>query len=73
VARAFVDYLHSLDAQKAFAQYGLRPVESAAMPSDLPAVTDAFTIRDIGGWDKILAEVFAKEGLYDRAMAKGAQ
>ncbi len=63
VAQAFVQYLHTLDAQKAYAQYGLRPVDAAAMPADLPAVSDAFTIRDIGGWDTVLADVFAKGGL----------
>jgi sulfate transport system substrate-binding protein len=73
VANAFVAYLHTPEAQKAYAQYGLRPVDAAAMPPDLPPVSDAFTIRDIGGWDKVLADVFEKGAAYDRAMAKGSR
>jgi ABC-type sulfate transport system substrate-binding protein len=43
------------------------------MPADLPPVSDAFTIRDLGGWEKVLADVFEKGAAYDRAMAKGAR
>jgi sulfate/thiosulfate transport system substrate-binding protein len=73
VAQAFVAYLHTPEAQAAYAKYGLRPVDPSVMPADLPPVSDAFTIRDLGGWDKVLTEVFEKGAAYDRAMAKGAR
>lgn len=68
LAEAFVAFCHGAEAQAAYARYGLRPVDAAAMPKDLPAPGETFTIRDLGGWEKAQAEVFAKGGVYDRAL-----
>lgn len=68
LAAAFVDFLHSPAAQRAFADYGLRPVDPAAMPAGLPQPADLFTVRDLGGWDRVRASVFDKGGVYDRAL-----
>lgn len=67
VAEAFVNYLHTPAAQAAFAQYGYRP--PGGTPTTLPAVTDLFSIRDLGGWDAVNTSLFAKDGVYDRALA----
>lgn len=67
LATAFVAFLHSAEAQRAFAEYGLRPVDTTLTPAGLPQPTDLFTIRDLGGWDAIKAKVFAKGGIYDLA------
>lgn len=67
LATAFVAFLQTPDAQKAYAQYGLRPVDVAAMPPGLPEAPGAFTIRDLGGWDAVKAKVFDKGGIYDQA------
>lgn len=70
LATAFVAFCGSLDAQKAYAQYGLRPVDDAAKPAGMPEPTDLFTIRDLGGWKDVKAKVFAKEAAYDRAVGQ---
>lgn len=73
VAKAFVEFCMSPEAQKAYAEYGLRPVDAAAMPAGLPSPADAFTIRDLGGWDNAKTDVFDKGAAYDAAMAKAGK
>lgn len=67
IAKEFVAFLHGAEAQKAFAGYGLRPVDEAQQPAGLPASADVFTIRDLGGWDAVKTKVFDKGGVYDQA------
>ena len=68
LAQAFVAFLQTPAAQEAFAQYGLRPVDTTLTPPGLPAPQDLFTVRDLGGWDAVKARVFDKGGVYDQAM-----
>jgi sulfate transport system substrate-binding protein len=73
LARAFVAFLWTPDAQRLFALHGLRPVvpEVAAELQDrFPAVADLFTIRDLGGWATMQRVVFASGGVYDQALAR---
>lgn len=70
LAKAFVDFCFTAEAQKAYAQYGLRPVDPVAAPTTLPTPVDLFTIRDLGGWDKVKADLFDKGGAYDRAVGE---
>src|SRR5690606_7395576 len=52
-ARAFVDFLYTEEAQRAFAEHGLRPVVpsvEAELTGRFPAVQDLFTVADLGGW-----------------------
>jgi sulfate transport system substrate-binding protein len=71
LAEAFLAFLRTPEAQRAFAEYGLRPV-SPALASELgarfPAVSDLFTIADLGGWTKLQAELFARGAVYDQAL-----
>lgn len=69
LAQAFVDFVTTAEAQRAFAEYGLRPVLPEAMPAGLPTPADAFTVRDLGDWDGVKAAVFAEGAAYDRALA----
>lgn len=72
LAKAFVAYLSTPEAQRAFAQYGLRPVAPAVaseLASKFPSVTDLFTIKDLGGWPAAQKTLFDKNGAYDRALA----
>jgi sulfate/thiosulfate-binding protein len=69
IAQAFVDYLQTPDAQQAFGKYGFRTVDPTAQDPDLPAVTDLFTVRDLGGWSGVDTSLFAKAAGYDRALA----
>ncbi len=77
VANAFVAYLHSADAQAIFAGTGLfrpnDPTQAVASNGDLPALKDAFTAADLGGWNKIDTDVFGTNGVFTNALkaAKG--
>jgi sulfate transport system substrate-binding protein len=63
-AQAFVDYALSKPAQEAFASWGYRPVDESVLKANAQKFPDPprlFTIRDIGGWSKINAELFDPE------------
>ena len=68
VAKGFVEFLHGTEAQTAFAKYGQRPVDPS-VATDLPPVSDLFTVADLGGWSGVAASVFDKGAGYDRAAA----
>ncbi len=68
LAEAFVRFCQEPEAQKAFASYGLRPVDVALTPPELPQPADLFTVRDLGGWGQVKASVFATGGVYDLAL-----
>ena len=71
-ATAFVAFLHTADAQRAFAKYGLRPVSAEVakeVAATFPAVTDLFTIRDLGDWAGVQKSLFEKGAAYDVALA----
>jgi sulfate/thiosulfate-binding protein len=76
VAQAFIDYLTTPEAQRVFAQHGLRPV-LASVATETQArfatVDDLFTIRDLGGWAEAQRLLFAENGIYDQALARGQQ
>jgi sulfate transport system substrate-binding protein len=68
--QAFLEFLLTPAAQRAYADYGLRPVvESVAseVGDRFAPVEDLFTIRDLGGWTAVQSEVFATDAIYDRA------
>src|SRR5436190_6291819 len=78
IANAFVDYLHTPDAQDVFASVGYeRPVDPAKAQAgngdNLAAIPDLFTTDDIGGWDQIEKDtVFGPNGTFTQAF-KDAQ
>lgn len=58
-AKAFVDYLYSVPAQKVFADNGYRPVVSGAVAADkFPTPSGLFTIADVGGWTTVSKDFF---------------
>ncbi len=66
-AKAFVDFLSSAEAQKAFAEHGLRPVHhevAAELASRFPPVEDLWTIEYLGGWKQVMREIFSQNGVY---------
>ncbi|MFI5916293.1 sulfate ABC transporter substrate-binding protein [Dactylosporangium sp. NPDC051541] len=56
-AKAFVEWLHSKDAQKIWADNFYRPVVKDA-GGNFPAPSGLFTIGDLGGWSKVNKELF---------------
>jgi sulfate/thiosulfate-binding protein len=64
-AQAFVDFLHSDDAQKLYADKGYRPVvESVLAGTSFPQPSGLFTIAKFGGWSEVKSKFFdPDEGL----------
>lgn len=71
VAQAFVDFLFTPEAQRSYAEGGLRPVvDSVAseVQGRFAPVQDLFTIRELGDWPQVQRLLFAEGGIYDRAL-----
>jgi sulfate transport system substrate-binding protein len=69
VAQAFIDFLWSPEAQRAFAKYGLRPVDQAVaqeVKSQYPVVADLWKMDYLGGWKKVGDSVYGPQGVYTR-------
>jgi sulfate transport system substrate-binding protein len=58
-AKAFLDWLHTDEAQKIYAKHGYRPVvKSLVDPKQFPTPKQLFTIDDLGGWSKVNTDFF---------------
>jgi sulfate/thiosulfate transport system substrate-binding protein len=58
-ARAFVDFLHSPEAQRIFAEKGYRPVLGSALrAAGYPTPSGLFKIGDVGGWTEVSKTFF---------------
>src|SRR5215207_10167258 len=63
-AKAFLDFVLSKEGQEKFADWGYRPVNPEVLEANKSKFKDPkglFTIRDLGGWDKINDEMFDPE------------
>lgn len=70
-AQAFVDYLQSPDGQRLFAADTFRPGDAALLKEfagKYPPVTDQWDITYLGGWPKVMAELFSENGVYQKAL-----
>jgi len=72
IAEGFVAFLHSEDAQRAFAEYDFRTVSvtpAREQPAKaFPQPAHLFTITELGGWDKVASLLFGPQGLWTRAV-----
>ena len=69
VAEAFVNFLWTPEAQRAFAKFGLRPVDKAVaeeVKKDYPNVEDLWTMEYLGGWKKVTGELYGPQGVYTK-------
>ncbi len=69
VAEAFVDFLASKEAQRAFAKYGLRSVDSevaAEVQAQFPPVNDLWKIDFLGGWGGVAKDIYGQNGVYSK-------
>jgi sulfate/thiosulfate transport system substrate-binding protein len=58
-ANAFLDYLYSSEGQHTFGEVGYRPVDKKVLKDfDFPTPPELFTIKSLGGWEKVDAEFF---------------
>ena len=70
---AFINFLFTPEAQKIFAETGLRAVDpdvAKENASRYPAVADQFTIKDFGGWGEVSTKFFGDSGIYTAAIAE---
>ncbi|MBU1339618.1 MAG: sulfate ABC transporter substrate-binding protein [Acidobacteria bacterium] len=71
VAQAFVEYLLTDVAQRAFARYGFRPViETVAeeFKDQYPRPRLLFDIQYLGGWDRVHQTIFGPAGVWTVVM-----
>jgi len=77
VAEAFVQYLHTKEAKGYYTDTGfLRSTDpkkaAAGDPANgYPAISDLFTVQDLGGWDALDQKLFSDNGIATQAIAKG--
>ncbi len=70
-ARAFVEFLWSAEAQRAYATYGLRPVDpevARAVEPPFPPVEDLWRIDYLGGWERVIEQLYGREGIFTRML-----
>ncbi|HEY2930817.1 MAG TPA: sulfate ABC transporter substrate-binding protein [Acidobacteriota bacterium] len=68
-ADEFLNYLWSKEAQRAFTKFGLRPVDpdvEGEAVSQFRAVEDLWKIDYLGGWKKVISDIFGPQGVYSR-------
>lgn len=71
LAESFVNFLFTPEVQRIYVDHGLRPVHPVVAEeakSRFPAVPQPFTVADLGGWQKVQAQIFGEGGIYDRAL-----
>jgi sulfate/thiosulfate transport system substrate-binding protein len=72
-ATAFLDFLATPEAQRAFAKSGFRPVNaevSKEVESQFPKVEDLWTVEDLGGWDKVLEDIYGPQGIWTKVYSE---
>ena len=68
VARAYLQYLYSSEAQEVIARHYYRPRDTqvaARYAQQFPGLTLA-TVADFGGWQKVQREHFADGAIFDQ-------
>lgn len=77
VVEAFVDFLYNKDSQRVFGKAGFRPVDlevAKEFTSRFPTPEQLFGIEYLGGWDKVLKDLYGNEGAWTKIveeLAKG--
>jgi len=72
VAEAFVQFLYTPEAQRAFAKVGFRPLDPAVaqeFSDKFPPVSKLFTVEAFGGWNAIHEKFFKNGGVFDQIQA----
>jgi sulfate transport system substrate-binding protein len=72
VARAYLEYLYSPEAQEIIASHYYRPRNEAVLKKHAATFPEVkmVTIADFGGWNAVQAKHFADGGVFDRIYAK---
>ena len=76
IAEAFVAYLHTDEAQRAFARYGFRPVSEAVateFQDAYPTPPLLFDIEYLGGWTRVREMLYSPNGVWTKITIELAQ
>ncbi|HEX9424661.1 MAG TPA: sulfate ABC transporter substrate-binding protein [Pyrinomonadaceae bacterium] len=66
-AEAFVNFLSEKETQRAYAKYGLRPLDpdvATEVRAQYPPIEDLWKIDFLGGWQKVSKEIYGPSGVY---------
>jgi sulfate transport system substrate-binding protein len=69
IAEAFLEFVHSKEAQRLYAQYGLRPVNEEVAREFIakyPAPKYLFNINYLGGWNQVENDIYGKNGVWTK-------
>ena len=72
-AEAFINFLWEKEAQRSYAKYGLRPVDSEVatdVQSQYPQVADLWKIDFLGGWARVSKEIYGPSGVYTQVFGE---
>lgn len=72
-AEAFVQFLSGKEAQRAYAKYGLRPLDAEIakeVQAQYPPVEDLWKIDFLGGWKNVEAAIYGAQGAYTKVFAE---
>jgi sulfate/thiosulfate transport system substrate-binding protein len=68
-AEAFINFLREKESQRAYAKYGLRPVDDQVakeVQAQYPAVQDLWKIDFLGGWARVSKEIYGPDGVFTK-------
>jgi sulfate transport system substrate-binding protein len=69
IAEAFLEFVHSKEAQRLYAQYGLRPVNEEVareFTAKYPTPKYLFNINYLGGWNQVENDIYGKNGVWTK-------
>lgn len=72
VVEAFVKFLFTPEAQREFAKVGFRPIDPTVekeVANQYPPIQTLFTIKNLGGWDKVQRNFFDDGAIFDKIQA----
>ena len=76
VAEEFVRFLFTQTAQRAFAEYGFRPIDNDVareFEDRYPVPKYLFTVEYLGGWEAINREIYGQDGVWLKIMEELAR
>lgn len=71
LAEAFINFLFTNECQRAFAEYGFRPVNelvNSEFTLKFPKPELLFDIHYLGGWNKVFTSIFGSEGVWTKVI-----
>lgn len=73
VVEAFIQFLSSKEAQRAYAKYGLRSLDAdiaKEVQAQYPPVEDLWEIEFLGGWKRVETDIYSAQGVYTKVYAE---